>query len=78
MSTNESKPPLNLNTIFLAILVALSGWTLNKVSVLGEQMSVVTERHSTYSRELLELRARVATIELRIQEIRLEIANKRD
>lgn len=73
MSSNESKT-LNLNTVFLAVLLALSGWTLNRVSNLGEQMSAIVERNTGYTRDLTEIRARLALCEAQIQTIRLDMA----
>lgn len=69
MSTKEDK--LNLNTILLGVLMALSGWTLNRVSDLSERMSAVAVMNTNYTRELLELRARITSVEAQVQEIKL-------
>lgn len=69
MPTKDDK--LNLNTILLAVLMALSGWTLNRVSDLSERMSAVAVMNTNYTRELLELRARITSVEAQVQEIKL-------
>lgn len=69
----EESKTLNLNTVFLAVLLALSGWTLQRVSTLSEQVSAMIERNSSYTRELIELRARVTATEVQAQANELAI-----
>ena len=65
---------LNINTALIALLIGLSGWTLNKVSALGEQMSAMTESRMSINRDILELRARVTAIEVAVQANQIAIA----
>ena len=37
----ERKDTLNLNTVLLTVVLALSGWTLKKVSDLGEAQAEI-------------------------------------
>lgn len=65
---------LNINTAFLAILIALSGWTLNKVSILSEQMSTLTESKANMTREILALQVRLTTAEVNIRANEIALA----
>ena len=38
------KDTMNINTVLLTIVLALSGWTLKKVSDQGEQVAAMTAR----------------------------------
>lgn len=64
---------MNLNTVLLSIVLALSGWTLTRVLALSEQMSALTERDLNRGRDILELRARLAVIETQLQANNLAI-----
>ncbi len=69
-----SQPALNLNTVLLTLILGLSGWTLNRVASLGEQMSAVNERDTSRVREILEIRTRLTTVEAQLQANSLAIA----
>jgi hypothetical protein len=51
---------LNINSIFLTVLIAISGWTLLKVVTLGE--ANVAQTGAT-----IELRARMVAAEVQLQ-----------
>lgn len=65
---------LNINTALLGLVVALSAWTINRVSALSEQMSAGNERFSGQARELVEIRARLTLCEAQGQANALAIA----
>lgn len=61
----------NLNTIMIAVLLGVSGWVAYKTSETGEKVSAITatmtgasEKQATTDREVLELRTRVARLEI--------------
>lgn len=72
MSTPEK--PVNLNTVLLTIVLALAGWTLNKVNGLGEQVVLATERNVVQASAILDIRSRMTTAEATIQANQLAIA----
>lgn len=65
---------LNVNTILLSIVLALSGWTLTRVLALSEQMSALNESKVVINRDIIELRARLSLVEAQIQATNLTIA----
>ena len=54
----------NLNTVLLAIAIGVLGWVGYEVSDLGKKVSAITQATSTTDRDLLDLRARVAKLEI--------------
>jgi hypothetical protein len=54
----------NLNTILLAIAIGVLGWLTYETSETGKKVSAMTQAASTSDRELLDLRARVAKLEI--------------
>lgn len=65
---------MNLNTVMLGVVLGLSGWTLNRVSSLSEQISAINERGNAQQRELIELRARLTVTDAQVQANALAIA----
>lgn len=65
---------INVNTILLSIVLALSGWTLTRVFALSEQMSALNESKIVINRDIIELRARLSLVEAQIQATNLTIA----
>lgn len=63
-----------LNTILLGIVLALSGWTLNRVSTLSEKMAGVTVSVSGQTVDMDALRARLSLAEAQIQANAIAIA----
>ena len=54
----------NLNTILIAVLLAVSGWVAYETSETGKKVSGITEKVATSDRELLDLRTRLARLEI--------------
>jgi uncharacterized membrane protein len=59
----------NLNTILIAVLLGVSGWVAFKTSETGEKVSALVEAKSTNDRELLDLRQRMAAVEIKLAQI---------
>jgi len=54
----------NLNTILIAICLGVLSWVGYKTSETGEKVSAITVSVVTNDRELLDLRTRVAQLEI--------------
>lgn len=79
MTAPKNKPPgplgiININTVLLGIIVALSGWTLNRVQGLSEKMAAVTVQTTTTERDLDIIRVRLATVEAQVLSNSLNMA----
>lgn len=64
---------LNLNTVLLGIVLALSGWTLNRVSTLSETMAVAVSVSNNQAHDIDLVRSRLATVEIEQQKLAVEI-----
>lgn len=64
----------NINTVLLGVVVAISGWTLNRVQNLSEQMAGNNVQVTTQTRDIDNLRARMSVAEAQIQANALAIA----
>lgn len=58
---------LNFNTVLLSVVTTLSSWTLTRVFAMSEQMSALIERDAGQSRELMDMRSRLAQVEVQLQ-----------
>lgn len=56
-------PGLNLNTVLLGIVLALSGWTLKTVVEQGTMLATVIEKVAGHDRDINDLRTRMDTEE---------------
>lgn len=65
---------INLNTVLLGVLVGLSGWTLNRVQNLSEQMAAAVVTSTGQTRDIDSLRSRMGVAEAQIQANALAIA----
>lgn len=81
-SLNQAAPPrprfldggLNINTVLLAVVVALSTWTVNRVQNLSEQMAANSVQVTTQNRDIETMRARMMVNEAKIEANALAIA----
>lgn len=69
---NEQKP-LNINTVLLTAVLAIAGWTLTRVVTLGESMATGSAQSTAQAAATVELRARIAAIEVQVQANKIEI-----
>lgn len=75
MSNGQPRPPaLNFNSVLITICVAISGWTLQKVSTLGEQQATGIEKDATMEREIVDVRARTAMLEMDVKQLQIRYA----
>jgi len=70
-STAGQNATANLNTVLLTIALAVLAWIGHTTQQTSVMVAVFAEKSTTQQRELLELRSRVATIELQVAQIRL-------
>jgi hypothetical protein len=61
---------INLNTILLAVVLGVMSWVGYTTQQSSVAMAVSAEKASVHDRELLDLRTRVAAIELKLAAIR--------
>jgi hypothetical protein len=62
----ESKPGINLNTILIALVLGVMSWVGYTTQQTSVAVAVAAEKSSIHDRELLDLRARVAQVELQV------------
>lgn len=74
MTMSKEQSFLNANTVLLAIVISLSGWTLTRVAAISEKMSATEERYLNQNREMMELRSKIAKVDAEVQLARLEVA----
>ena len=63
----------NLNTALLTIVMLLSCWTLNRVSVLSETMAAASVTAADQKTEILDLKLRMLAVEAKVQANSLDI-----
>lgn len=72
MST--ARPHLNLNTLLLTIVMALSAWTLKTVYEMSNGLTAVTIRVNQHDKDLGGLQARISQDEMLLTEVRVKAA----
>lgn len=70
MSTDTKQTTGNLNTILLAVVLGMLSWVGYTTQQTAVAVAVMAEKNATQDRDLLDLRARVATIELAIAQLK--------
>jgi hypothetical protein len=65
---------LNLNTVLITVVLALSGWSLMELNGQGKAQATYAARSDAQARELAELRIKVQENEAAIQRVRLDMA----
>lgn len=56
-------PGLNLNTVLLAIVLGIAGWTLRTVVEIGNTMAATVARVDQQERDNNDIKARLGTVE---------------
>jgi hypothetical protein len=69
---------LNLNTILLTLVLALSGWTLRTVVEMSTVQASMLERILQHDREIVELRSRTIETEKVVTQLRIQLAHARN
>lgn len=64
---------LNVNTLFSAVILAVSGWTLREVVSIGQVQAANAARTETNVRDIADLRLKISSLELRQQELQIQI-----
>lgn len=72
----SGKPPLNIDTVLLAILVALSGWTLKTVHELTATVAVLATRADLTDRAVSDVRAQGQANTVEISNLRVRTARQ--
>lgn len=72
----SGKSPVNLNTLLLTILVALSGWTLKTVHEMSTTVAVLITRADLTERALGEVRAQAKQNSEEIGNLRVRTARQ--
>jgi predicted negative regulator of RcsB-dependent stress response len=74
VSEEESKlkteATININTIILSVILGVMSWVGYTTQQTAVAMAVANEKAATHDRELLDLRARVAAVEVQIAKMR--------
>lgn len=71
MSTSDLKTAAgNLNTVLLAVTLAVLSWIGYTTQQTATSVAVLAEKGVTQDREILDLRARVAAVEIQLAQIR--------
>lgn len=75
MGTSD-KSPINLNTVLLSIVVALSAWTLKTVYEMSNALTAVTTRVDQHDRIINSFDGRISTNEREITNLRVRVAGR--
>lgn len=75
MGTSD-KSPINLNTVLLSIVVALSAWTLKTVYEMSNSLTAVTTRVDQHDRIINSFDGRISTNEREITNLRVRVAGR--
>lgn len=67
----------NVNTILLAVVLGLSGWSLLEQNAQGKAQAAYAVRSEAQAVELAELRIRQQRTEVAVTELQLQIARLR-
>jgi predicted negative regulator of RcsB-dependent stress response len=74
VSEEESKlkteATININTIILSVILGVMSWVGYTTQQTAVAMAVANEKAATHDRELLDLRARVAAVEVQLAKMR--------
>lgn len=65
---------LDLNTILTSCVLAALLWQIRATVEQGRNQAVGDEKHAQTEREMVALRARVATVEAQVAEVSLKVA----
>lgn len=60
----------NLNTVLLTIVLGVLSWVGLTTQQTSIAIAVITEKNANHARELIELRARVAAVEIEFAKLR--------
>lgn len=69
----KSAPGLNLNTVLLGIVLALSGWTLKTVVELGVLMATTVEHVKGHDAAIGGIDARTSSLEHEVGNLRARV-----
>lgn len=72
----ESGVTSQVNTLLLVVTLGVLSWIGITTHTTSRDLAIFTERSTTNARELLELRARVASVELQLAELKGELAKR--
>ena len=65
---------IDYNTILTTAVLAVTGWTLRSVIYISRKIAVSDVREAQHEKDMLELRARITTVEIKQQELELLVA----
>ena len=65
---------IDYNTILTTAVLAVTGWTLRSVIYISRKIAVSDVREAQHEKDMLELRARITTVEIKQQELELMVA----
>jgi len=74
MAGSNSGHQLNFNTILITVLLALASWNLKETIEQSQQAAKIEERTQALQREMLDLRARVVSVEAQVIDAQLVLA----
>ena len=63
--------PIDYNTILTTAVLAVTGWTLRSVIYISRKIAVSDVREAQHEKDLIELRTRIAAVEIKQQELEL-------
>ena len=65
---------IDYNTILTTAVLAVTGWTLRSVIYISRKIAVSDVREAQHEKDMLELRARITTVEIKQQELELLVS----
>ena len=65
---------IDYNTILTTAVLAVTGWTLRSVIYISRKIAVSDVREAQHEKDLIELRTRIAAVEIKQQELELLVA----
>lgn len=68
--SQERQAIANLNTIILAVVLGVLSWIGYTTQQTSVSIAVIVEKNANHDRELLDLRARVAAVEIQLAQMR--------
>jgi hypothetical protein len=65
---------IDFNLIVNTVILGVSAWTLKSVSALQNAVAISNVRESEFDKDLAEIRSRLAHVEVRLQQLELQVA----